>query len=143
MAMQPVRIGFNDLPPSNVKLWYWLGSFGCWKFQGSSLTGAVGLWFSSPTAYLFDSFSSTASTKSRPGESLDDVLTDRRFFVRQSMSACEVAEYILSLIQRGEHDPDILKSSAFKKFSVAQPVRLRSSDPFPTATHPTGRRSEK
>ena len=74
---------------------------------------------------------------------LDDVFTDRRFFVRQSMSACEVADYILTLIQQGERDPDILKVSAFEKFSVAQPVRLSSSDPFPTATPPTGRRSEK
>jgi hypothetical protein len=90
-----------------------------------------------------DSRSNDSSAISILRFALDDVFSDRRFFVRQSMSACEVAEYILTLIQRGEHDPDILKSSAFKKFSVAQPVRLRSSDPFLTATHPTGRRSEK
>lgn len=68
---------------------------------------------------------------------LDDVFTDRRFFVRQSMSACEVADYILTLIQQGERDPDILKVSTFEKFLVAQPVRFSSIDPFPTATPPT------
>ena len=52
------------------------------------------------------------------------------------MSAYEVAEYILTLIQQGECDPDILKLLAFKKVSVAQPVRLSSSDPFPTAISP-------
>jgi hypothetical protein len=74
---------------------------------------------------------------------LDGVFTDRRFFVRQSMSACEVAEYILTLIQQGECDPDILKLLAFKKVLVAQPVPLTSSDPFPTAIFPTGRCGEQ
>jgi hypothetical protein len=48
---------------------------------------------------------------------LDELFTDRRFFVRQSMSAGEVAGYILSLLQQGERDLDQLKASAFKKFS--------------------------
>jgi hypothetical protein len=73
---------------------------------------------------------------------LDDVFTDGRFFVRQSMSACEVADYIMILIQQGERDTDILKVLAFEQF-VAQPLRLSSSGPFPMATPPTGRRSEK
>jgi hypothetical protein len=47
------------------------------------------------------------------------------------------------MVQQGERDLDLLKASAFKKFSGAQPVRLSSSDSFPTATSDTGRRSEK
>lgn len=35
---------------------------------------------------------------------LDEVFTDRRFFVRKSMSACQVAEFILTLVLR-EHQP--------------------------------------
>jgi hypothetical protein len=73
---------------------------------------------------------------------LDDVFTDHRFFVRQSMFACQVAGFILTLVQQGERDLDLLKASAFKKFSGAQPVPLSSSDSFPTATSDTGRRSE-
>jgi hypothetical protein len=48
---------------------------------------------------------------------LDELFTDRRFFVRQSMSAGQVAGYILTLVQQGERDVDQLKASAFKKFS--------------------------
>jgi hypothetical protein len=48
---------------------------------------------------------------------LDEVLTDRRFFVRTSMSACQLAEYILSLVLEGERDLDRLKASAFKQMS--------------------------
>ena len=73
---------------------------------------------------------------------LDELFTDHRFFVRQSMSAGQVAGYILTLVQQGECDVDLLKASAFKKFSGAQPVPLSSSDSFPTATSDTGRRSE-
>jgi hypothetical protein len=70
---------------------------------------------------------------------LDELFTDHRFFVRQSMSAGQV----LTPVQQGERDLDLLKASAFKKFSGAQPVWLSSSDSFPTATSATGRRSEK
>jgi hypothetical protein len=42
---------------------------------------------------------------------LDDLFTDRRFYVRQSMSACQVAGYILTLVQQGERDVDHLKAS--------------------------------
>jgi hypothetical protein len=48
---------------------------------------------------------------------LDELFTDRRFFVRQSMSAGEVAGYVLTLIQQGERDLDQLKASAFEKFT--------------------------
>jgi len=73
---------------------------------------------------------------------LDELFTDHRFFVRQSMSAGQVADYILTLVQQGERDLDVLKASAFRKFSGAQPVWLSSSDSLPTATSETGRRSE-
>jgi hypothetical protein len=48
---------------------------------------------------------------------LDELFIDPRFFVRQSMSAGEVAGYILTLLQQGERDLDQLKASAFKKIS--------------------------
>jgi len=74
---------------------------------------------------------------------LDEVFTDHRFFVRESMFVCQVADYILTLVQQGERDLDVLKASAFRKFSGAQPVWLSSSDSFPTATSATGRCWEK
>ena len=48
---------------------------------------------------------------------LDEVFTDRRFFVRTSMSAFQLADYILSLVLQGERDLDRLKESAFKQMS--------------------------
>jgi hypothetical protein len=48
---------------------------------------------------------------------LDELFTDRRFYARQSMSAGQVAGYILNLVQQGERDVDQLKASAFEKFS--------------------------
>jgi hypothetical protein len=54
---------------------------------------------------------------------LDELFIDHRFIVRQSMSAGQVAGYILMLVQQGERDRDLLKASAFQKFSGAQPVR--------------------
>jgi hypothetical protein len=46
---------------------------------------------------------------------LDEVFTDHRFFVRKSMSACQVADYILTQVLQGERDLDLLKAPAFKK----------------------------
>lgn len=46
---------------------------------------------------------------------LDDVFTDQRFFARTSMSACQIAGYILTLVLQGERDLDLLKASVFKK----------------------------
>jgi len=46
------------------------------------------------------------------------------------------------VVQQGERDLDLLKASAFKKFSGAQPVPLSLSDSLPTATSETGRRWE-
>jgi hypothetical protein len=48
---------------------------------------------------------------------LDEVFTDRRFFVRTSMSACQLADCILSMVLQGERDLDRLKASAFKQMS--------------------------
>jgi hypothetical protein len=48
---------------------------------------------------------------------LDELFTDPRFFARQSMSAGQVAGYIMTLLRQGERDLDQLKASAFKKFS--------------------------
>jgi hypothetical protein len=50
---------------------------------------------------------------------LDEVFTDRRFFARESMSAGQVAGYILTQLQQGERDLDLLKASAIKQFSGA------------------------
>jgi hypothetical protein len=50
---------------------------------------------------------------------LDELFTDRRFFARQSMSAGQVAAYILTQLQQGERDLDLLKASAIRKFSDA------------------------
>jgi hypothetical protein len=58
---------------------------------------------------------------------LDDVFADHRFFVRTSMSACQVAEFILSLALRGERDINVLRASAFKRLSDTQPARLRTN----------------
>jgi hypothetical protein len=64
---------------------------------------------------------------------LDEVFVDHRFFVRNSMSACQVADFILTLVLRGERDLDLLKASAFKKLSGALPAQPRISDSLPTA----------
>jgi hypothetical protein len=48
---------------------------------------------------------------------LDELFTDHRFFVRQSMSVGRVAGYILTFLQQGERDLDQLKSLVFKTIS--------------------------
>src|SRR5258708_40357258 len=69
---------------------------------------------------------------------LDEVFTDHRFFARQSMSACQVADHILTLVRQGERDLDILTASAVRKFACAQPVPSSSGDSWPGATSATG-----
>jgi hypothetical protein len=49
--------------------------------------------------------SSDNSAIASPRLTLDELFTDQRFFVRESMFACQVAEYILTLVQQGERDP--------------------------------------
>lgn len=46
---------------------------------------------------------------------LDDIFTDQRFFARNSMSASQIADHILTLVLQGERDPNFLKTSAFRK----------------------------
>ncbi len=62
---------------------------------------------------------------------LDELFADHRFFVRPSMTAGQVAYYILSLVQKGERDLDRLKALAFEKFSCSQPGWSVSSDSGP------------
>jgi hypothetical protein len=62
---------------------------------------------------------------------LDELFTDQRFFIRQSMTAGQVADYILSLVQKGERDLDRLKALAFEKFSCTRPGWFVSSDSGP------------
>ena len=50
---------------------------------------------------------------------LDDVLSDRRFFLKKSISAIELAEHILSQAAGGERDITRLKEAAFKKLGFA------------------------
>jgi hypothetical protein len=62
---------------------------------------------------------------------LDELFTDHRFFIRQSMTAGQVADYIMSLVQKGERDLDRLKALAFEKLSCPPPGPLASSDSGP------------
>jgi hypothetical protein len=58
---------------------------------------------------------------------LDELFTDHRFFIRQSMTAGQVADYVLSLVQKGERDLDRLKALAFEKFSCTPPGQFVSN----------------
>jgi hypothetical protein len=46
---------------------------------------------------------------------LDEVFGDPRFFARQSMSASQIADFVMTEVLRGEHDIDRLKASAFER----------------------------
>ena len=50
---------------------------------------------------------------------LNEVISDRRFLVRKSVTRLEVAEHILRQAASGERDLNRLKSSAFKKLGTA------------------------
>jgi hypothetical protein len=52
-------------------------------------------------------------------QALNEVVTDRRFMVRKSITPLEVAEHILQQVASGERDLNRLKSSAFEKLSAA------------------------
>ena len=52
-------------------------------------------------------------------QALNEVVTDRRFMVRKSVTPLEVAEHILQQAASGERDLNRLKSSAFEKLGVA------------------------
>jgi len=52
-------------------------------------------------------------------QALNEVVTDRRFLVRKSVTTLEEAEHILQQAASGERDLNRLKSSAFEKLSAA------------------------
>ena len=56
---------------------------------------------------------------SRHAASADEVVTDRRFLVRKSVTPLEMAEHILQQAASGERDLNRLKSSAFERLSAA------------------------
>jgi hypothetical protein len=60
-----------------------------------------------------------ASTVAVMRQALNEVITDRRFLVRKSVTPLEVAEHILQQAASGERDLRRLKSSAFEKLSAA------------------------
>ena len=48
---------------------------------------------------------------------LDEVFSDRRFFIRKSLSPAQIADYVFSKIRSGERDLTRLKTSIFKKIA--------------------------
>ncbi len=60
-----------------------------------------------------------ASTVAVMRQALSEVITDRRFLVRKSVTTLEVAEHILQQVASGERDLNRLKSAAFEKLGVA------------------------
>jgi hypothetical protein len=52
-------------------------------------------------------------------QALNEVVTDRRFLARKSVTPLEVAEHILERAASGERDLNRLKSSVFEKLGVA------------------------
>jgi hypothetical protein len=60
-----------------------------------------------------------ASTVAVMRQALNEVVADRRFSVRKSLTPLEVAEHILQQAASGERDLNRLKSSAFEKLGAA------------------------
>jgi hypothetical protein len=60
-----------------------------------------------------------ASTVAVMRQALKEVVADRRFLVRKSVTQLEVAEHILQQAALGVRDLNRLKSSAFEKLSAA------------------------
>jgi hypothetical protein len=60
-----------------------------------------------------------ASTVAVMRQALDEVVADRRFLVRKSVTTLEVAEHILQQAALGVRDLDGLKTSAFEKLATA------------------------
>jgi hypothetical protein len=52
-------------------------------------------------------------------QALNEVVADRRFMVRKSVTPLEVAEHILERAASGERDLNRLKSSVFEKLRAA------------------------
>jgi hypothetical protein len=53
-------------------------------------------------------------------QALNEVVADRRFLVRKSVTPLEVAEHILQQAASGVRDLHRLKSAAFEKLGAAQ-----------------------
>jgi hypothetical protein len=60
-----------------------------------------------------------ASTVAIMRQAMNEVVADRRFLVRQSVTPLEVAEHILKQAASGERDLDRLKLSVFEKLRDA------------------------
>ena len=60
-----------------------------------------------------------ASTVAIMRQAMNEVIADRRFLVRQSVTPLEVAEHILKQAASGERDLNRQKSSAFEKLATA------------------------
>jgi hypothetical protein len=60
-----------------------------------------------------------ASTVAIMRQAMNEVIADRRFLARQSVTPLEVAEHILKQAASGERDLNRLKSSAFEKLATA------------------------
>jgi hypothetical protein len=52
-------------------------------------------------------------------QALNEVVADRRFLVRKSVTPLEVAEHILKQADLGVRDLNRLKSAAFEKLATA------------------------
>jgi hypothetical protein len=60
-----------------------------------------------------------ASTVAVMRQALSEIVGDRRFIIRNSVTPLEVAEHILQQAASGERDLNRLKISAFEKLSTA------------------------
>ena len=60
-----------------------------------------------------------ASTVAVMRQALNEVVMDRRFLARKSVTTLEVAEHILQQAAAGERDLSRFKISAFQKLSAA------------------------
>ena len=60
-----------------------------------------------------------ASTVAVMRQALNEIVADRRFLIRRSVTPLEVAEHILQQAAAGERDLNRLKISAFEKLSTA------------------------
>ena len=60
-----------------------------------------------------------ASTVAVMRQALNEIVADRRFSIRRSVTPLEVAEHILQQAAAGERDLNRLKISAFEKLSTA------------------------
>ena len=64
-----------------------------------------------------------ATTTAILRQALDEIVADRRFLARKSVTTLEVAEHILQQAASGERDLNRLKSSAFEKLGAAAWLR--------------------